>query len=451
MAELAEKLEKIYTNSFLYLLSKNWQNTLKLSDFLKSSGFMLQRDFFKQVVARYLRQNKILFVIISDALRYEIGSELAGVLEMQRGIKIELDSMIASVPTYTQLGVASLLPGNELKIDTRNGNVTVDNKSSAGMDNRNSILSETVKTLYKGKKAKAMSAQEFMELPLTGQEKEIRGYDLIYLFSYKIDSTGDNAKTEGNLPAAAEAEINFIKSLCRKIINLNRTHIIVTADHGFIYQYKPVDETDFITIEKTGEEYFRDRRYIMGHNLCKNNRADIYDGEELGLQKSLQILIPKGLARIRKQGSGTRYAHGGTSIHELCIPLIKIRKIREDDIRCVSVDIPAGVNVITTGQTAVKFIQEEPVQGKVLPRIVVTRFESEDGTVISNQYELVFDSKDPNSENRGRIVGFTLTPKADDYNNKIIKLKIMDKKPGNILVLYREFPYRLSKSIATDF
>ena len=451
LTQLAEKLEKIYTNSYLYDLSKNWQNKLKLPNFLKSSGFPLQRVFFKRDAAEYLRQNKILFVVISDALRYEIGKELAGALEMQKGIKVDMASMIASVPTYTQHGMASLLPGSELKIDTRNGNVIVDNKSSAGIDGRNSILKEKVGKLYKGKKAKALKAEDFMELPLAEQEKAIRGYDLIYLFTNKIDSTGDNAKTESNLPAAVEREIDFIISLCKKIINLNRTHIIITADHGFLYQYKPVDETDFVDLEKSGEEYIRDRRYIIGFNLRENNRVDIYKGEELGLQKDIEVLIPKGLARIRKQGSGTRYTHGGTSIHELCIPLIKIRKIREDDIRYVSIDIPVSVNVITTGQIAVKFIQDEPVKGKVLQRTVIARFESEDGTVISNQYELVFDSKDPNSENRSRVVGFTLTPKADDYNNRIIKLKIMDKKAGNILVQYKEFPYRLSKSIATDF
>ncbi|TIL66904.1 MAG: PglZ domain-containing protein [Mesorhizobium sp.] len=55
-------------------------------------------------------------VVISDATRYEVGEELLGRIRNLDRYDAEIEPALASLPTYTQLGMASLLPNKEIRI-----------------------------------------------------------------------------------------------------------------------------------------------------------------------------------------------------------------------------------------------------------------------------------------------------------------------------------------------
>ena len=57
-----------------------------------------------------------------------------------RSFSVNESYMISSLPSYTQLGMASLLPNNELEIKSTDDTVYVDGKSSKGKDARIKIL-----------------------------------------------------------------------------------------------------------------------------------------------------------------------------------------------------------------------------------------------------------------------------------------------------------------------
>ena len=75
-------------------------------------------------------------MIISDALRYECAKELSKVISYEntdnRSFNVKEEFMISSLPSYTQLGMASLLPNNEVEIKSTDDTVYVDGKSSKG-------------------------------------------------------------------------------------------------------------------------------------------------------------------------------------------------------------------------------------------------------------------------------------------------------------------------------
>ena len=109
---------------------------------------------------------KRLFVVISDALRYEAARDFADRLNSQagKGWQAEVDGLLGVLPTYTQLGMASLLPGVQLGIDihTPEARALLDGQSASGTENRDKIL----KSYAKGR-AKAIQAEDFLNLPTT--------------------------------------------------------------------------------------------------------------------------------------------------------------------------------------------------------------------------------------------------------------------------------------------
>ncbi len=91
-----------------------------------------QTGFFRNFIRPILDKSpERIFVIISDALRYEAGIELAEKLRSRLNADISTSPMQAAIPTYTQLGMACLLPGTVTRIDDQ-GTVYVDGIPARG-------------------------------------------------------------------------------------------------------------------------------------------------------------------------------------------------------------------------------------------------------------------------------------------------------------------------------
>lgn len=446
-----ERLEKEYTEGFLIPLSASWQEAVDNDTYLESLKQIEMYGFFKRHVVPYLKQDKYLFVIISDGFRYELGAELSGVIAGKNRFQVQLESVKAPVPSYTQLGMASLLPYRELELASDGNTVLIDGRTTQGWPAREKILQSYLDKEFPGKKARIMSAKEFFELPPAYQEEEVKGIDLVYLHSPGVDAVGENPKTEGNLFTTAGKEIEFISDLVRKIVNLNRTHVLVTADHGFLYRYRPVPEVDWMQIKQGKGEKKRDHRFIVAEEPVPYPGTDILEPEKLGWKGNFKVQTARGIGRIKRPGGGSRFVHGGRSLQELVVPLLVLKKSRKDDISYVEIAVVDRRSVITTGQIGVKFIQEEPVDIKTKPRKIFARFESSDKKELSSSKVLIFDSAETNDQNRTRIESFLFNKHAEEYNEKTIFLRLYDIKAGDTLVFYKEFSYRFRKNIQSDF
>ncbi len=84
-------------------------------------------------------ERKRAFVIISDAFRYEAAKELTESLNGRYRMNAELSAMLGVLPSYTALGMASLLPHKTLAYNDK-GDVLVDGKPAAGTEARNKQL-----------------------------------------------------------------------------------------------------------------------------------------------------------------------------------------------------------------------------------------------------------------------------------------------------------------------
>ena len=242
--------------------------------------------------------------------------------------------------------------------------------------------------------------------------------------------------------------------IIKKLTAANASNLIVTADHGFIYQHRVLDESDFCASEPEGEKVVhRDRRFIIGKQLVEKPGLRKFTSSELGLQGDLDVQIPKSISRLRLRGSGSRFVHGGASLQEVVIPVIKINKKRQSDVSAVGVEILQGSStVITSGQIAAIFYQSEPATDKVQPRGLRAGIYNQDGELISDRHDLVFDFSSENPREREIKVQFLLTRKADEANGQNVTL-LLDEKLGGTSH-YREYKsirYLMRRSFTSDF
>ncbi len=140
------------------------------------------------------------------------------------------------------------------------------------------------------------------------------------------------------------------------------------------------------------------------------------------------MLVPKSINRLRLKGSGSRYVHGGGSLQEIVVPVLKINKSRQSDLTAVEVEIVGSSNrTITSSQIAVLFYQSAPVTDKAQSRTLRAGIYSESGELISDSHELRFDSRSENPRERELATRFLMSKKADDFNGKDVILRLEER------------------------
>lgn len=447
---LADQIENFYSNNFLMPLGDCWQKVLDRQTSWEIPGLVQQRIFFEHEVKPFLNTNRKVAVIISDALRYEIGEELARRIRMENRYEAGLSALQGTIPGYTQLGMASLLPNKEISIaENETGTVIVDGINSAGIVNRGKILSSAVP-----EGAVAINAEDFLKLNKDNARALMKENRLIYIYHNRIDATGDKKESEGRVFEAVEEAIEELLVLIKRLAAVNFSNMIVTADHGFIYQNNELDESDFseLNITDSGVLY-RDRHFLLGKNLQEHPSLTAFTSEQVGLNGNMEIRIPRSISRLRLKGSGSRFVHGGTSLQEIVVPLITINKKRGDDVEAVSVEILKGTtSTITSGQLSVIFFQNKPVTEKMKPRVLRAGIYSDTGELISNSHDLTFDSPSDDPRERETPVRFILSSLANNYNNREVLLKVEEREGKTTHYKeYRTIRYLLRRSFTSDF
>jgi len=198
---------------------------------------------------------------------------------------------------------------------------------------------------------------------------------------------------------------------------------------------------------------YRDRRFILGKGLAEHTGLKKFTAKDIGLEGDMEIQIPKSINRMRLKGSGSRYVHGGASLQEVVVPLLKINKKRQSDVSNVEVDIiRSGSTTITSGQIGVAFYQTSPVTDKRHPRVLRAGIYSQSGELLSNSHDLNFDFISENPRERELKVRFLLTRIADDFNNQEVILRLDEQLPGTShFKEYKTALYTLQRSFTSDF
>jgi hypothetical protein len=280
----------------------------------------------------------------------------------------------------------------------------------------------------------------------------MRDHDIVYIYHNTIDAVGDSAKTEVQTFDAVQRCFEELLGILKRIAAVNATNMVLTADHGFLFQQEDVLDGDMLTLPPASEWTFRNRRFSFGNGIQPTSGVKIFEAGNLGLQGNWTAAFPLSLRRFPLQGSGKRYVHGGIALQEIVIPVLRIHKARASDTTRVEVDVLRVPSKITTGQASFAFYQEQVVDDKTLPRTLRIGLFAKDGTLLSEGKTELFGSKETEARLRETVLVLTLSRSADAYNNQEIELRLEELLPGtNQTALYRSFPLKLQKPFASDF
>lgn len=451
LADLYDSVENRYTNSFVLAVNDAWQDQIAGLSEWKIPGFASQADFYRDQAAEYRRKDQKVAVIISDALRFEVAEECLRRIRALDRFDAELKPMISSLPSYTQLGMAALLPHNGLAMaEDGSGDILAAGENTKGTPARERLLAAG----RKGDSAKALKFKDVMNMRTEEGKALFRDHHIVYIYHNRIDAIGDDLKTEEQLPEAAEDAIEDLTKLVRKLTSANFSNILITADHGFLYQHRVLDESDFAIADPQGAEIlFRNRRFVIGRGLSATAGMKHFTAKGLGLSGDLEVLIPNSINRMRVKGAGSRFVHGGAALQEVVIPVIRVGKQREADVGHVEVQIfVTGRSLISSGQTAVTLYQVQPVSEKMRPRELLAGIYATDGTLISDEYTLLFDFRSENAREREMPRKFLLSRDADRFNDQDVILKLRERvgKTSHYQD-YASHRFQLRRGITTDF
>lgn len=450
LQKLIDLIENLYSNNYLLKVNDNWQHLLNQTDKWDASPVVSQKRFFDTWVHPFLRKNNKVSVIISDAMRFEIGEELLGLIRQEDRYEATLEPALSMLPSYTQLGMAALLPNKEISL-TEDGNATaiVDGQSSAGTENRKKILEQAT-----DQRGTAIRAEQLLGMNKEECRALLRDHDVVYVYHNRIDATGDKMESEERVFEAVEETLVELIKIIKKLTAANANNLLVTSDHGFIYQNRPIDESDFSDSKPAGDEIFKyDRRFVLGKGLVNHGTRKKFLASGVGLSGNMEIQIPNSINRLRLKGSGSRFVHGGASLQEVVLPVIKINKKRESDVSAVEVDILRGTtSIITSGQVAVNFYQAQPVSDKVQKRSLRAGIFSVEGELISDEHDLEFDLISDNPREREMKIRFVLSRNADKANNQEVILKLREQTSGTSHYSeYKSIRYTMRRSFTSDF
>ncbi|MEI2834988.1 MAG: BREX-1 system phosphatase PglZ type A [Acidimicrobiia bacterium] len=342
LEQLKKQIEGSYPEQIpLSPLGIEWQKQVDASTSWFSTGYKNQTSFFDEYV-----QNSTVkkVVIISDAMRYEIAEELGTRIKKEDKFESELDAMLGVLPSYTQLGMAALLPHKELRHAAGDkALVEIDGKPAGGTSNRNKILEP-----HGGM---ALQAEDFLNMDGTTHKALIRDNQIVYIYHNRIDKTGDNISSEARVFEEVEKVFGELISLVKKLASANASNILITADHGFLYQHGGLDERGYLSVEPHGDEiFYLDRRFVLGKNLKEDPAFKTFKPQQPCLEGDVEVQIQKSTHRLRRKGSGSRFVHGGATLQEIVVPVLSIKKKRKTDVRKVGVEILPETDKITTRQ-----------------------------------------------------------------------------------------------------
>ena len=448
MGKLKILVENLYTNWYMVELSYNWTQALSLNkkETWSIDGISKQDDFYKEFISKKFEDGERVYVIISDALRYEIATEIKERLISESLGEPELIPIISGLPTNTKMGMARLLPHDNIEF-RNNGQVYVDKMASDSILGRDHILQSKVKDSL------AITYNDIISKSQKDLLEMARSKKLIYIYHNSIDALGDAASSEIYAFDGVKKAIEEINKLIGKIEGTRLvSNIFITSDHGFLYQRDKLEEVDKLAKEKI-DSIESKRRYIISSEDRKIDSMLKYSLKDtLGKDSNLNVYVPNANIRLKTQGAGANFVHGGASLQEVIIPMLKYRTKGSSTSNAkkpekTKIKLTSTSRKITNRLFTLNFFQTEKVEGKVIPVKVNVYMVDDKDNIISDQNILLGDKTLDNPQDRNMTINFMLEP-MDYDRNKNYYLIIKDADTG---IIYDKFQFSINLGISIDF
>jgi len=447
LKKCSDFVEGLYREWFLKELTALW--TKAIARDLEALGYVSeinrQREFFSRYVLQSVSKGSRVFVVISDGLRFEVAAELAETLDHTTRGKASLEAMQTVFPSVTEFGMAALLPGKELSMNEKM-DVIVDGYSTAGTAGRGALLNAV------NPNSLAVTYNDLLRMKQAERRNLAQGKEIIYIYHNSIDAIGDKSATETKVFEACKTAIDELEAIVRVIVNdLSGINILITADHGFLYTYKPLEES-----QKTSRQTFEGEIYQLGRRfaLVPPGTTASYllpvrtEGQLGGIP--MKGYTPQDTVRIKVQGGGENYVHGGISMQEMVVPVIVYKGMRSGYKKYVEIQNP-GLSLISESRKvsnllfSLDFLQKQPIGDKVQTCNYNLYVTDNAGNPVSDIQTIIANRTSNNASERVFRVRFTLKQMAFD-RNAVYRLVIAnDTEAGE------EITFHIDIAFADDF
>ena len=405
---LRSLVENIYTNEYLAKLLPKWNEGIQEKDAMLE--IPLQRNFYRRHISNVKERT---VVIVSDAMRYEVGQELLSKMQDDPKCTARMDVQLSVLPSYTRLGMAALLPHRTLTM-TNDFKVLVDDVLCDSLSGRQTVLQNHVPN------SACVQFDDIKSLKKNDLRNIFTGKQVVYIYHNQIDARGDKANTEDEVFVACEEAIREIMDLIRRIsTSANTYHFIVTSDHGFIYKRDKITESDKIG-GVSGKSAFINRRFIVAQDPVVDEGVEFMPmSQVLGNNDTKIVSYPVSSNVFKVAGGGQNFVHGGSSPQEMLVPVLDIKMERGHmETRPVQITLVSMVQKITNLITTMDFIQSDAVSDTIKPATYKLYFISEDNEKISNENIYVADSRETDASKRIFRMRFTFKNKKYDKDKQ---------------------------------
>lgn len=437
--QVTDRVEGLYTHWFLGELGNHWSDVC--AEELAQYGHLLevpqQEAFYRQKVKG--QENRV-FVIISDALRYEVAASLAEQLRRETQSKVVLSACAGIFPTVTKFGMAALLPHKQLSIKERsNGDLQIlADGMSTDAGNRDKVLKAA------NRNSVALKYKEIAPMKRAQRSALVKGMDVVYIYHDKIDEASHTSDSMV-FPACDDA-IEEIKNIVRIIRNeFGGTRVYITADHGFLYTYSPLSEDAKVDKTTPSEQDVEiDRRYLITR---KGAKPDFLLPVKF-MDDGYDAFAPRESVRIKKKGGGLNFVHGGISLQEMVVPVIEYHYLRNDskayqrnkakyDTKPVEVGLLSASRKISNMIFSLNFYQKDAVGDNRSAANYLLYFVDSDGKQISDTAKIIADKTNENGQERVFRCSFNL--KSLKYDNRASYFLVIADESGLQMPQKEEF------------
>ena len=392
------------------VLNLEWLTcVMEREDLFDSLSIGKQEDFFNKESNVNTKQ----VVIISDALRYEVAAELMQELAKEKHIAT-LVPYKAMLPTETKYCKTALLPHRTLEL--QGTEMIVDGQVLVTTEQRTAHIARYKEGAVCVKYDVVMNGDQT-------SNRELFKHPLVYIFHDVIDENS-HPQNPFEIIRSCRTAINQLSALVKRLhATMNVANVVITADHGFIYNDIRFEEKDKHSINEACIE--KKTRYYFADNMMQAEgvvKMPLNKVSGITISKPVYVAVPIGTNRLAAPG-GYSFAHGGASLQEMIIPVIRSRERQTDKTEKVGISLMNHNLNMVSSRLKFHLIQSEAVSMTVMERKVVCQVFNGDEPVTAEK-ELLLNSADSANLNN-RVFEVTLNLNKS-VTSSVLQLRIYD-------------------------
>lgn len=299
------KVAGVYQNEFVRLVQQDgWPVT---------GGKLLRNtQVFNRQVAPILEAGERVAYLLIDSLRYELAVELEKQLSEKH--KLVLHTVCAQLPTYTEVGMASLMPDADHSLSL----VEKDGKLVTTLGGAVATAPATRFAFLQSKKGDLCADIELEQLVRPGKKLKLpEKVKLLVVRSRDLDSIAHESPHQ-----VLQIIPNLVRQIMKgigKLETLGFQKAVIATDHGFILVQE--QEAGHVVPKPPGQWLVEKSRCLLGQGTADGSNI-VLGREHVGIPGEFEhYAAPKNLVPYAR---GQLYYHEGLSLQECVLPCLTV-------------------------------------------------------------------------------------------------------------------------------